>query len=171
MDDLLGKVVARGGLSPKEEGVGHKVRVGVLPQPLVGGQDVQGVHVLALVLVQALDLHIEQGRGVHNVPLGLLQVLGQPLLVGLLDLLQLLQHRGVLRIFPQALQLIRVVDIVFSDQVGDEPGQLGVGLVQPPPVGNAVGHIGEFRGLLHIEVGNTSSFKISLCRAETPLTQ
>ena len=107
---------------------------------------------LALVLVQALYLYVKQGAGVHHVALGLFQVLGQALLVALLDFLELLQHRGIVLILQQALELVGVVDIVLADQIGNQPGQLGVGLVQPPPVGDAVCHVGKLLGLLLVEV-------------------
>ena len=113
---------------------GVKSALGLSRQPLVGGQDVQGVHVLALVLVQALDLHVEDGVGVHHVALDLLQVGGQALFVAVLDLAHLLQHLGVVPVLHQVRELAGVVDIVGADQVGDQAGQLGVGLVEPPPV-------------------------------------
>ena len=107
---------------------------------------------LALVLVQALDLHVEDGVGVHHVALDLLQVGGQALFVAALDLAHLLQHLGVVPVLHQVRELAGVVDIVGADQVGDQAGQLGVGLVEPPPVGDAVGDVCKLLGLLHVEV-------------------
>ena len=95
LDDLLGEVVARGRLGAEEVGVGDKVGVGVLPQLLVGGQDVQGVQVLALVLVQALDLYVKQwSLGSTMYALGLFQVLrpGAPCCRCLISC-ELFQHR------------------------------------------------------------------------------
>jgi hypothetical protein len=85
LEDLLCEVVARGRLCAEEVGVRGILGVRVLEQPLVYGEDVQRVHVLALVLVQALDLYVENAVRVNDLALRALNVLGKALLVVQLD--------------------------------------------------------------------------------------
>ena len=87
LDDPLGHGVARGGLGAEEEQVGRHLHVGVVPELLVEMDDVHHVQQLALVLVEALHLHVEDGVGVQDDPLLPLGVLGEGHLVGLLDVL------------------------------------------------------------------------------------
>ena len=58
-DDVLRHVVARRGLGREDEDAGLHVERRVLQDAAVKGEDVQQIQVLALVLVQALDLHVE----------------------------------------------------------------------------------------------------------------
>lgn len=58
-------VVARGGLCPEYEHARGDFHVGVVEQFFVEREYVQQVEVLALVFVQALDLHVEHRFGGH----------------------------------------------------------------------------------------------------------
>ena len=106
----------------------------------------QGAQVLPLVLMQAFDLHVEDGSRVHRDVVLLLDGRRQPFLVGPFDLGQLARHRPVVGELHKAFQLGRVGDVAVPDELGDVGGQQGVGLVQPPPVGDAVGHVGKLLG-------------------------
>ena len=152
LDDLLGDEVARGGLGAEEVGLGREGGVGVLPQGEIIVDDVQGVEVLALVLVQALDLHVEDAVGVDLGPADAGDVVGQADLVVPLDGGELLQESGVVGKGGQLLQLGGVLDEAGADLLGDEGGQLGVGLTEPAAVGDAVGDVGELLGHDAVEV-------------------
>ena len=60
-DDVLGHVVAGRGLGGEDEDARHDVDAGILQDAPVEREDVQQVQVLALVLVQPLDLDVEDG--------------------------------------------------------------------------------------------------------------
>ena len=62
MDDNLGQMIARGGFCPENENAWRDVEVGVMQQPTVKGKHVQKVKMLALVLVQPLDLRIKRAN-------------------------------------------------------------------------------------------------------------
>ncbi len=80
-DDLFGQVIAGGRLGAKEIGAGLELGVGVLLDIQVVLEDLQGIEVLALILMQTLDLHIEQRIGIDgDAALGL-QVAGKIRLV------------------------------------------------------------------------------------------
>ena len=64
----FGHVVARGRLGAEEEGLGREVHIGIVLQLLVQAHDVQHVEQLALILMQALDLYVEDGVGVEDDP-------------------------------------------------------------------------------------------------------
>ena len=67
--DLLGHVVGGGGLAAEDDHARHEglalLRRGLL-DGIVPGDDGDHVHVLALVLVDALDLHVEHGGRWHR---------------------------------------------------------------------------------------------------------
>ena len=63
----LGHGVARGGLGAEEEGPGREVmQFGSSWSRWYEVDDVQGVEQLALILVEALDLHVEDGVRVEQ---------------------------------------------------------------------------------------------------------
>ncbi len=106
-------------------------------------QDVQNVQHLPLVLVQTLDLHVEQRVGVHIDAVGMGDILGQAQLVVPLDYGQPVQHSLVVLVGQQLFQGVGVFQEVVADQLMQALGQPGVGLAQPPPVGDAVGDVQE----------------------------
>ena len=62
-DDELGQVIARRGLAAEHEDARLHGELGIGLQPVIEPDDVQDVEVLALVLVDALHLHVEdRGR-------------------------------------------------------------------------------------------------------------
>ena len=64
---------------------GCDVDVGIVLDALVESEDVQHFEVLALVLVHALDQHVEHGVGIDGDAEGLVDVGGEALLVVVLD--------------------------------------------------------------------------------------
>ena len=86
--------------------MGRDVHVGIVLQLLVEVDDVQRVQQLALVLVQPLYLHVEDGVGVQHHALMLSwHSAAKASLLLLLDLLQPRQHRLVVGVVLQLLQL------------------------------------------------------------------
>src|SRR5262249_35770995 len=65
LDDELGHEIAGGGLAAEDEGARGNECFRVALETQVEGEDVQGVEVLALVFVDALDLNVEKRFGVH----------------------------------------------------------------------------------------------------------
>ena len=82
---MLGQRVTRGGLGAEDADARRELAVGFVEDAAVQVQDVQQVQVLALILMQALDLHVEErvGRDVHVDEF--LDAGGQADLVGALD--------------------------------------------------------------------------------------
>ena len=77
---------------------------------LVFADQVQGVQLLALVLVEPLDLDVENGVGVDLNPLGFLQVNGQVLLAGFLDGQKTVKNLDVFQkpVVVQRFQAVRI---------------------------------------------------------------
>ena len=61
-------MIAGGRLRPKEEGLGRKIHIGVIPQLVIQVDDVQDIEQLALVLMEALYLDVKDGVGVQRHP-------------------------------------------------------------------------------------------------------
>ena len=146
LDDGLGPDVAGGGLGTEDEdALGHLQRR-VLLHPEVQVQDVQGVEELALVLVQALDLDVEDGVRVDLHALASGHPGSEVHLVGVLDLRQAVQDGlvcgvGVLSQDGQVPHpLVRAGDLV------QQGGQTRVALAQPAARGHAIGLVVEALG-------------------------
>ena len=84
VDDVLGDHVGRGSLGAEDGRDGCGGLFASLDLQVLADQ-VEEIHLLALVLVKPLDLNVEDGGGIHGYALGFLQVLGQLLLLLLLD--------------------------------------------------------------------------------------
>jgi hypothetical protein len=85
LDDALGHEVAGRGLAAEDEGAGRDVEPRVFLEPAIQRHDVQQIEMLALVLVDALDLDIEEPGGLEDDAGLRADVVGETLLVGLLD--------------------------------------------------------------------------------------
>ena len=84
LNNRLGAVVARRGLGTKDESTLRHGFALVLDAE-VEVKDVEGVHQLALVLVQALNLHVKDGIRVDFSVLVVVYPLRKVALIGLLD--------------------------------------------------------------------------------------
>ena len=91
-------MIPRRTLSPKEIGMGYIISLRILTQPLVFGQDVQRVHMLALIFVHALNLHIENGIGVQGNAIGFFHIRGQLFLICPLNFLHTAENRSIVLI-------------------------------------------------------------------------
>ncbi len=105
LDDALGHHVARRRLAREDHRARHGERLGVRPQLVVTRHDVQQVEQLPLVLVDALDLHVEQRVHVEVDADATLHLGVEAPLVGQLDLAELAPELGVLRHAADALEL------------------------------------------------------------------
>jgi hypothetical protein len=108
LDDQLGHAIAGRGLAAEEEGARHDLRLRVALDALVEGEDVQHLQVLALVLVQPLDQHVEHGLGIDGDAQPLLNVGGQLQLVVPLDGSPLLGEARGRRPAAPAAQLFQI---------------------------------------------------------------
>ena len=152
LDRQLRAVVARGRLRAEDEGAGVELRLGMLVDLVVEHQDAQRVHQLALVLVQALGLGVEDALGGHLDALVAVHVAGQAQLVVELDLGELLLEGRVVREGLEGLDLAHVLAPAVADGLVDQVRQPGVALHQPAAVRDAVGDVQELARLEQVEV-------------------
>ena len=151
-DDQLGAVVAGGRLGAEDEAAGLHLEGGIVHQAVVEHLHMQGVEHLALVLMQALGLGVEDEAGVNLRTLAILDEFGEALLVVPLDLGEFLAEGRVVGEGLEVLHQAGVLDPLGADGVADQLGQLGVAAHQPAAVGNAVGDGGELLGHDQVEV-------------------
>ena len=97
--------------------------------------------------MQPLDLHVEDGIGVYDDAVALFDVLGEFELVASLDLEPLVEHVPLALELFKSLELVGVLHEAVADEFGDERGEFGVRLREPPAVGDAVGDVGEHAGV------------------------
>ena len=146
LDDQLGHVVGRGRLAGKNHHPWHRDCAGLLEQAQVACDHMQHIEQLALVLVNAFDLHIKQRPGGHADGHVLLQPTGQPLLVGQLGLADGGNQGRVVQVGLERLQAAQVTAPAAAD-AGIQHGREGrVGLGQPAPRCDAVGLVVEALG-------------------------
>ena len=149
-DDLLGHPVTRSGLTTDHDGARHDfLAVLDLDVKMDGVEDVQE---LALVFVDALDLHIEERVGIDIDTLRCLEVLGEAFLVLLLDGHEFLLELGVLGELLELAQVVEVLDPAFADLGRDETRHGGVGLADPATRRHAVRLVVELFGPQFVEV-------------------
>ena len=122
---------------------GHAAGLAVL-DPQVLGDHLQSIEVLALVLVDALHLNVEQGGGIHQHAGVAVDVTGQLALHRQLGVTPVLQEAMVVLAFLQLAQVLHVGDPVLTDVLVKQGGELRVGQGHPAAGGDAVGHVGEF---------------------------
>ena len=102
LDDELGHAVAGGGFSAKDKGARHNLGRRIAVDALEQGNDMQDLQMLALVLVQSLDQHIEHGCRIGSDGEAILNVVREPCLVLQLDGSPLLVQFAVGRPAAQA---------------------------------------------------------------------
>lgn len=148
--NLLGHPVARSSLATKDGDFGLELLPLLRRERLEGKiavDDTKDVHLLALVLVDTLDLDVKEGRWVDIDTGGLLDVLGQADLVGILDLGPLLTEVGIVLVVLDLGQLGQILEEVLATGLaGDELGEARVGLVEPSAGSDTVGDVGELVG-------------------------
>ena len=142
-DDLLCQHITRRGFRCKHKRARRDVRIRIVLDLQIQAQDMQHVQKLALVLMQALDLHVKQAVGIDDHAVGVRDVVGKALLVRALDGVQLGEHFFIILEFEQLFELVRVLHEPVPDQLAQVSRERGVRLTQPAAVGDAVRHIRE----------------------------
>ena len=102
--------------------------------------------------MQALDLHVEQRMRVQLLPGLFIQVRRKGDLVPVLDVPHALQHRRVICKLGKVRKLFRMVPIAGADAFVQQCRQPRVGVAQPAPVRDAVGHVVEALRVHPVEV-------------------
>ena len=144
LDNALGGDVARCRLGTEDKGALGHIPLTVDGDAEVQIQDVQRVHELALVFVQALDLGVKDGVRVDLHALALGDPVGEVALVRGLDLAQFAQHLRVVDMRTQLLQLGQVGDpLVAAGEAVQQRRQPRVAHTQPAARGHAVGLVVE----------------------------
>ncbi len=116
---------------------------GLLLEPMVERDDVQHVEVLALVLVDALDLDVEHPVRVQLDTGHRVDVLGQARFVGALDVAPLLPEGGIVDELLQPAQPLQIGQPAVTDGAVQQLAQPGVGQRQEPAWRHAVGLVAE----------------------------
>ena len=137
--DQLGVVVGRRRLAGEELHPRGPVPLRVRADLVVERHRLDDVEELALVLVDALDLDVEDGVGVEPEPHAVAHEMREAVLVQPLHAGEGVLEGGVGGVLLQLAQRVDVVEELRADGVGDEPGQAGVALLQPAARGDAVG--------------------------------
>ncbi len=91
--------------------------------------------------MNALDLHVEQRTGIDEQPKSVADNPGEGDLVGALHPLEKLLQCRVGAVFRQPGDSGRIFQHLRAQQVAKQPRQPWIGLVQPAPEGDAVGHV------------------------------
>ena len=98
-------IVGRRGLTGEDIHPRHPLRLWIGLDPVVAGDDVQDIHQLAFIFVDAFNLYIKQRPGIdHHVQL-LGDIVRQPLLILKLGAAHRLVHRRVINMLQQIAQL------------------------------------------------------------------
>ena len=158
LDDELGGVIARRSLGREDEGARRDVEVGVLEQAAVEPKDVEQVEVLALVFVEALDLHIEHGGGVNLNAALIKDALGEFFFVRVFNRHEFLAERSVV---GRGLKLAQQVEIALpaaADGARDEVGEARVASHEPAARGDAIGLVVDAARIEFVELGEEVAF-------------
>ena len=118
-DDQFRHGIAGRCLPAEEKGARLDVKLRILSQPVIQGDDVQHIQVLALVLVNPLDLDIEQHVGWQRNAGLQFDVAGEALLVGELDRAPLFLEGLVIDVRLEAAQLLQFSRPAVADLCAD----------------------------------------------------
>ena len=152
LDDALRHEVAGRRLPREDDRSRRDVQMGVGLQAPIEGDRVQHVEVLALVLVDALDLYVEEALGVDGHPRPLLDLPAQRLLVRELDAAPLGTEGGVLGQRLELPELFEVAEPAVPDRLGHETGEPGVDERHEAAWGDPVGDVADLARPEFVEV-------------------
>ena len=152
LNDLLGEEIAGGCLGAEDIGLGGKGLVGMIKQPLVLRENMQRVEVLALVLMEPLDLHVKDGVGIDENAVVLEDIVRHFHLALMLDGGELFKNGLVVAILHQTFEPGSILDEAVADETGNQFRQFGIALIEPAAMGDAVGDVGEFVRHYGVEV-------------------
>ena len=153
LDDQLGGDIARRRLAAEDLDARHPFARRVGAHRVVERHRLQQVQQLALVFVDALDLHVEHrrrdrprgraGRGSSGrAPAGWLRLTARSRSCS----------RVSSAIAREAPDRVGVVANVVAARLAQQPGQSRIGLVEPAAEGDAVGHVDDAVGVVLVEV-------------------
>ena len=149
MNDVLGDGVGRGRLAAKDDGDGVLRLIAVLDVEILP-DDVEREHLLALVLVDTLDLDVDDGVGGDRHALFERHKLAHDGLGLGLGGGQALKNIFVVNELGELAQVAGAAPI-GADYVVEQAGERGVGSLDPAAEGDAVGLIGELLGVDLVE--------------------
>ena len=152
LDDALGHGVARGGLTADEHAALGPIGGVAGLDAVVEVDDVEDIEQLALVLVDALDLDVEEGIDIEADAAFFFDEIGQALLVGALDFAPFLVESLVVGKGLELAHLRQVGDPVLADALIQGLAEQGVAPAQPATLGDAIGLVVEFLRPQFVEV-------------------
>ena len=140
---MLGQRVARGGLGAEDADARRELSVRLVQDAAVQVQDVQQVEVLALVLVQSLDLHVKE-RVRRDVDVDeLLDAGGEADLVGALDRQEAFLEGRTIGDGVELAQAAEVGLPAGACELVTEGAELRIAAAHPATGRDAVGHVDE----------------------------
>ena len=148
LDNLLCDIVAGRSLCRENIGFRNKRCVRVLLEEVVVRDNVHRVELLALVLVQTLNLYIKNAVNIQLCARRFLNVLRETLLVFTLDFAESLENRSVVCENLELDELGSVLLEALADALGEQVGKSLVALEQPAAVSDTVGDVLELIGLV-----------------------
>ena len=140
---MLGHVVSRGRLTGENVHSRHPLRLRIGFDPVIAGNDVQHIHQLAFVLMDAFDLHIKQRLRIHHHIKLLRNIAGQPLFVFQFSLTHRLIDRRIVDMLLQLVKLAQIGPPGAADMLIQHFRQRRVGQRQPAARRDAVGDVGK----------------------------
>ena len=144
LDNRLGANITRCGLCTKDDSACWDISKAIFLNTEVKVQNVERVHELALVLVEALNLHVKDGFWINLNALALEDPLGEVLLISSLDSAEFFKHGLIVGIGAQLLQLIQIgYPIIGTGKSSEQVRQTWVDHAQPTAWGNTVGLVVE----------------------------
>ena len=149
VDDVLGDGVGRGRLAAKDDGDGVLRSVAVLDVEILP-DDIECEHLLALVLVDALDLDVDNGVGGDRHALLECHELAHDGLGLDLGGSQAIENVLVVSELGELAQVAGGAPI-GADHVVEQAGERGVGTMDPTAEGDAVGLVGKLFGINLVE--------------------
>ena len=149
MDDVLSDGIGRRCLAAKDDGDGVLRLIAVLDVEILP-DDVEREHLLALVLVDTLDLNVDDGVGGDRHALLERHKLAHDGLGFGLGGSQALKNILIVGEFGELAQVAGAAPI-GADHIVEQAGERGVGAMDPTAEGDAVGLIGELLGVDLVE--------------------
>ena len=120
---------------------------------MIAVHDVQNVHQLPLIGVNALHLNVEHRIRVNLDAVVLFDVVCKSFAPHMLNLHQLLKETLILHMFMQRIHLFRMpVPYVTANDVINECGQLRIRPHKPAPMRNTVGFVVEFARRILVKI-------------------
>ena len=170
MNHSLGPVITRGGFRTENERNRGKILQLAAFHLVVDRKDAQGIHELALILVQPFDLHVKHHGGVQLDAFPPQDFIAELFLFLLLDGDELFAEGGIDH-RSQLFQRVQVRDETGADFAFDEAAQFGIAKAEPAALGNPVCLVLETFGPDPVPVGEQvvlqdfrMQFRHAVCR-------